>query len=111
MVTTPSVGDVWLVNLDPTVGSEIQKSRPCVVVSPDEMNRHLRTVIIAPMTSAAKEYPVRIETSFQGQRGQIALDQLRSVDKTRLSTHLGLLDKVTLQITLATLSEMFAARG
>lgn len=76
--------EVYLVNLDPTVGSEIQKTRPCVVVSPDEMNRHIRTVIVAPMTTTHRQYPTRVACCFRGKDGQVVLDQLRTVDKERL---------------------------
>jgi mRNA interferase MazF len=76
--------DVYLVNLDPTVGSEIQKTRPCLVVSPDEMNRHITTVIVAPMTTKRHPYPTCVACQFQGREGQIVLDQLRTVDKVRL---------------------------
>lgn len=76
--------DVYLVALDPTLGSEIKKTRPCVVISPDEMNRHLNTVIIAPLTSTRKKYPTRVGLSFQGKKGDIVLDQIRTVDKKRL---------------------------
>ena len=81
--------DVYLVNLDPTVGSEIQKTRPCLVVSPDEMNRHIATVMIAPMTTKGRPYPTRVACRFQGKEGQIVLDQLRTVDKVRLVKRLG----------------------
>ncbi|MBW2358965.1 MAG: type II toxin-antitoxin system PemK/MazF family toxin [Deltaproteobacteria bacterium] len=76
--------DVYLVNLDPTMGSEIQKTRPCLIISPDEMNRHIRTVIIAPMTTAGKDYPTRVSCRFKGKKGQIVLDQIRTIDKSRL---------------------------
>lgn len=76
--------DVFLVNLDPTVGSEIQKTRPWVVISPDEMNRHMATVIVAPMTTQGRSYPTGVACQFQGKDGQIVLDQIRTVDKTRL---------------------------
>ncbi|HOG94565.1 MAG TPA: type II toxin-antitoxin system PemK/MazF family toxin, partial [Opitutaceae bacterium] len=76
--------DVWLVTLDPTVGSEIRKTRPALVVSPDEMNAHISTVIIAPMTTKGRNYPTRVPCTFQGKTGEIVLDQLRTVDKTRL---------------------------
>lgn len=89
VVKSPRRFDVYLVNLDPTVGSEIQKTRPCVVISPDEMNRYIRTVIIAPMTSARREYPTRVNLTFQKKTGQIVLDQIRTVDKTRLIKRLG----------------------
>lgn len=100
--------DVYLVNLDPTIGSEINKTRPCTVVSPDEMNRWIRTVIIAPMTTKGRDYPTRIACEFDGQQGQVVLDQLRTVDKTRLVQRLGRLDKHTQSDVLIGLKEMFA---
>jgi mRNA interferase MazF len=100
--------DVHLINLDPTVGSEIQKTRPCLVISPDEMNRFIRTVIVAPMTTAGTTYPTRIACRFQGKRGQIVLDQIRTVDQTRLVRKLGRLDKQTQAEVLSVLGEMFA---
>jgi mRNA interferase MazF len=100
--------EVYLVNLDPTVGSEIKKSRPCLIVSPNEMNRHIATVIVAPMTTKGKRYPTRITCQFQGKRGQIVLDQLRTVDKRRLVKRLGRIDENTPQEVLANLAEMFA---
>lgn len=100
--------DVFLVNLNPTVGSEIQKTRPCVVISPDEMNRHIATVIIAPMTTKGKEYPTRIVCQFQGKDGQIILDQIRTVDKTRLAKKLGQISQDEQRLVLDTLAEMFA---
>lgn len=100
--------DVYLVNLDPTIGSEIQKTRPCLIISPDEMNRHIATVIVAPMTSQGQAYPTRIPCQFQGKTGQVVLDQLRTVDKTRLIKRLGRLN-ATIQIQVLTLlAEMFA---
>ncbi|MBN1946024.1 MAG: type II toxin-antitoxin system PemK/MazF family toxin [Bradymonadales bacterium] len=100
--------EVYLVNLDPTVGSEIRKSRPCVVVSPDEMNRHIRTVIIAPMTTGGRPYPTRVAIRFDGKDGQVVLDQIRTVDKARLVRRLGTLDPhPSLQI-LDLLKEMFS---
>jgi mRNA interferase MazF len=101
-------GDIWLVNLDPTVGSEIRKSRPCVVVSPPEMHEHLRTVIVAPMTTKSWPAPFRIALSHGGQRGLILLDQVRAVDKARLAKKLGMLSAKTLATTLSTLQEIFA---
>lgn len=101
-------GDIWLVNLDPTVGSEIKKSRPCVVVSPPEMHDHLRTVIIAPMTSKGRPAPFRIVVTHAGQKGLILLDQVRAVDKVRLVKKLGAVSTKTLATTLATLQEVFA---
>jgi mRNA interferase MazF len=101
--------EIWLVNLDPTIGSEIKKSRPCVIVSPDAMNRYLATVIIAPLTSTRKNYPSRVDSTFQGTPGQIALDQLRAVDKIRLTKKLGLLDKQATEDIRAILTTMFSA--
>ena len=101
-------GDIWLVNLDPTVGSEIKKARPCVVVSPPELNDHLRTVIVAPMTSKGFAAPFRIPVTHAGTKGLILLDQLRTVDKVRLSKKLGAVSAKTLAATLSTLQEVFA---
>ncbi|MBP6893323.1 MAG: type II toxin-antitoxin system PemK/MazF family toxin [Gammaproteobacteria bacterium] len=101
-------GEIWLVNLDPTVGSEIQKSRPCVIVSPAELNDHLRTVIVAPMTSKGFAAPFRIPVTHAGTEGLILLDQLRTVDKVRLVRKMGALSAKTLAKTLATLQEVFA---
>ena len=100
--------DVFLVNLDPTVGSEIKKSRPCVVVSPDEMNRHIATIIVAPMTTKGKRYPTRVACQFQGKAGQIVLDQIRTIDKTRLIKSLGQISSAEQSLVLETLAEMFA---
>ena len=100
--------DVYLVSLDPTQGHEIRKTRPCVVISPDEMNAHIGTVIVAPMTSKGRDYPTRIPLTFQRKKGQIVLDQIRTVDKTRLVKRLGKLDTNTAAKTLAVLQEMFA---
>lgn len=100
--------DVYLVNLDPTVGFEIQKKRPCVVISPDEMNHHIQTVIIAPMTTKGTSYPSRIACRFKGKNGQVVLDQIRTVDKGRLIKKLGRLDSKTAAEVLEVLSEMFA---
>ena len=100
--------EVFLVNLDPTIGHEIQKTRPCVVVSPNEMNRNIATVMIAPMTTKGRTYPTRVICQFQGKEGQIVLDQLRTVDKTRLVKKLGEISHREQQIVLATLAEMFA---
>jgi len=99
---------VYLVALDPTVGSEIQKTRPCLVVSPDEMNRHIRTVIIAPMTTRGRRYPTRVACEFQGKQGQIVLDQIRTVDKSRLLGRLGRIDSQTQMRMLSLLHDMFA---
>lgn len=101
-------GDVWLVNLDPTVGSEIRKSRPCVIVSPPEMHDHLRTVIVAPMTTGAHPAPFRVPVTFQRKKGLILVDQVRTLDKARLARRLGALGGATLSLTLKTLQETFA---
>ena len=100
--------DVYLVALDPTVGSEIRKTRPCVVVSPDEMNVHVATVIVAPMTTRRRPYPTRIPCRFQGKSGEVVLDQLRTVDQTRLVKRLGRISPGTQQEVLAALAEIFA---
>ena len=97
---------IVLVNLDPTLGSEIQKTRPCVVVSPNEMNKHLNTIIIAPMTSSLKEYPTRVAMNHNSKNGMIALDQIRTVDKKRILTVLGKLNKTEIQSTKSVLKEM-----
>ena len=101
--------DVFLVSLDPTVGSEIKKSRPCLIISPDEMNHNINTVIVAPMTTHGKNYPTRILCTFQDKAGQIVLDQIRTVDKIRLVKKLGRIDKKFALKVLSVLSEMFAA--
>lgn len=100
--------DVYLVPLDPTVGSEIQKTRPCVVVSPDEANRYLSTVIVAPMTSQGRPHPSRVACRFSGKDGLIVLDQLRTVDKTRLVRRLGRVTAAEQKAVLTGLTEMFA---
>jgi mRNA interferase MazF len=101
-------GEIWLVNLDPTIGSEIRKSRPCVIVSPLELNDHLRTVIVVPMTSRGFAAPFRVPVTHAGTKGLIVLDQIRTVDKTRLVKRLGLVGRKALGMTLATLQELFA---
>lgn len=101
-------GDIWLVNLDPTMGSEIQKTRPCVVVSPAELHDHLRTVMVAPMTSKGFAAPFRVPVTHAGTKGLIVLDQLRTVDKLRLAKKLGAVPPKTLRATLAALQELFA---
>jgi mRNA interferase MazF len=101
-------GDIWLVNLDPTIGSEIRKSRPCVVVSSPEMHDHLRTVIVAPMTTKSRAAPFRIAVAHGGKKGLILLDQVRVVDKIRLAKKLGAISAKTMMTTLATLQEIFA---
>lgn len=100
--------DVFLVNLDPTIGSEIKKTRPCLIISPDEMNEHIKTVIVAPMTTKGRRYPTRIACEFQGKTGQVILDQIRTVDKKRLVKNLGKISKAEQGQVLETLAEMFA---
>jgi len=100
--------DVYLINLDPTIGSEIQKTRPCLVISPDEMNRNIRTVIIAPMTSVQKDYPTRVTCTFRKKQGQIVLDQIRTVDKERLIKKLGTIDSKAQLDTISILQRLFA---
>ena len=100
--------DVYLIGLDPTVGSEIQKTRPCLVISPDEMNRHIATVIVAPMTTHGRPYPTRVAVHFQGHDGQIVLDQIRTVDKGRLVRRLGRIDETTQHQVLRGLAALFA---
>jgi mRNA interferase MazF len=101
-------GDVHLVRLDPTLGSEIHKTRPCVIVSPDDLNAHLRTVIVAPMTTGGRVYPWRIRCRFQNRGGYVVLDQLRTVDRERLVKRLGALSTDTVAQVLDGLQEMFA---
>ena len=100
--------DVFLVNLDPTVGHEIKKTRPCLVISPDEMNRYISTVIVAPMTTKGRAYPTRVACTFHGKRGQIVLDQIRTIDKNRLVKKLGRISKKAQAETLHILQEMFS---
>ena len=100
--------DVYLINLDPTVGSEIQKTRPCLIISPDEMNRHIRTVIVAPMTTAVKDYPTRIICHFKKRKGQIVLDQIRTIDKIRLIKKLGTIDPEAQIEVISVLQRLFA---
>jgi len=100
--------DVYLVNLDPTIGHEVRKTRPCLIVSPDEMNQYIGTVIVAPMTTKGRDYPTRVNLTFQGKKGQIVLDQIRTIDKIRLIKRLGKIDKNTAQKVLYILAEMFA---
>ena len=100
--------DVYLISLDPTLGHEIKKSRPCLIVSPDEMNDHISTIIIAPMTSKGRNYPTRIKCIFQGIHGQIVLDQIRTVDRVRLIKKLGRITYTSQEKVLKSLSEMFA---
>jgi mRNA interferase MazF len=100
--------EVYLVNLEPTVGSEIQKKRPCVVISPDEMNRHLHTVIVAPLTSRGRLYPTRVRCTFDDREGLVVLDQIRTVDVVRLVKRLGQIEPETMAAILAALGQMFA---
>ena len=100
--------DLYLVTLDPTLRSEIRKTRPCLVVSPDEMNHHIRTVIVAPTTTKGQAYPTRVPCRFKGKAGQIVLDQLRTVDRARLVRRLGRLDLKTGTMVLSILAELFA---
>lgn len=100
--------EVYLVNLDPTIGSEIQKTRPCLIISPDEMNKYLATVIIAPMTTRGRNYPTRVTCIFDGKEGQIVLDQIRTIDKSRLVKNLGNISDISQEAVIKVLSAMFA---
>lgn len=100
--------EVWLVNLDPTAGSEIRKTQPCVVISPDEMNRYIRTLIVAPMTTKGRRYPTRVACTFEGKEGQVVLDQIRTIDRERLVRKLGRLSDDACDDVLGVLAEMFA---
>ena len=104
---TVKTGDVWLTNLDPAVGSEIQKTRPCVVISPAEMHEYLRTVIVAPMTTGSRSAGFRVAVTFQGKSGLILLDQIRAIDKARLVKKVGAVHSATLEKTLRTLQAIF----
>lgn len=108
VVSTPARFEVWLVNLDPTVGTEIRKTRPAVIVSPDEMNRPLRTAIIAPMTTTLRHWPTRVPIDFQGKSGEVAVDQMRAVDRSRLTRCLGAISTVEQDAVLAVLAAIFA---
>ena len=107
-VKVPTRGDVYLVSLDPTLGKEIRKARPCLVVSPDELNRHLDTFLVAPMTTGGHPYPFRVPCRFQRRSGHVVLDQLRTVDGRRLVKRLGRVSPPVLQRSLEVLREMFA---
>ncbi len=107
MVSQPALDEVWLVALDPTLGSEIQKTRPCLVISPNEMNRYLKTVIVAPMTTTTRPYPSRVRVAFQGREGQVALDQIRAVDRARLVRKLGRVATKTGEAVSRVLVEIF----
>ena len=100
--------DVYLINLDPTIGSEIQKTRPCLIISPDEMNQHIRTVIVAPMTTAGKDYPTRVTCKFKKKKGQIVLDQIRTIDKKRLIKKVGTIDPEIQLEVISVLQRLFA---
>jgi mRNA interferase MazF len=100
--------DVFLINLDPTIGSEIKKTRPCLIISPEEINRHIRTVIVAPMTTAGRDYPTRVPCKFQNKKGQIVLDQIRTIDKSRLIKKLGIIDPQTQLEVISILQRLFA---
>lgn len=102
-------GDVWLAALDATIGSEIQKTRPCLLVSPDEMNAHLRTAIVVPMTTGSRPAPFRVGVRFKGRDGLVLPDQIRTIDTARLVKRLGKVDAATLAAVLAVLGDMFAA--
>jgi len=104
----PLQDEIWLVSLDPTHGSEMRKTRPGLVISPDEMNRHLRTVLIAPMTTVERGYPTRVSLTFHGKRGQVALDQIRAVDRQRLVRRIGKVSAATAQAVSTVLVEMFS---
>lgn len=100
--------DVVLVNLDPVVGREIRKTRPCLVVSPDEMNRHIGTFIVAPMTTKGRPYPTRVPCAFRGKSGQVVLDQIRTIDAARVADRLGRITEETQRAVLGVLQELFA---
>ncbi|WP_216595635.1 type II toxin-antitoxin system PemK/MazF family toxin [Myxosarcina sp. GI1] len=103
-----SRGEVYLLNLDPTIGSEVQKTRPCLVVSPDEMNQYIRTVVIAPMTTKVRNYKSRAKINFDKRDGEVMLDQIRTIDKKRLIAKLGALSVKELKAVLLVLQKMFA---
>lgn len=106
-IRRPSRGDVYLIELDPTRGSEIRKTRPCLIVSPDELNAHLRTVIVAPMTTGSQSYPWRVPCRFRNTDRRVALDQMRTVDRERLVQRQGALPETTVAAVLTTLGELF----
>ena len=101
--------DVVLVNLDPTVGSEIKKTRPCVVISPDELNRHIRTIVVAPMTSTLKDYPTRVKVKFSKKEGRIAVDQIRSIDRKRIVQNLGCIKPAEVKRLKSVIFETYVA--
>lgn len=100
--------EVYVINLDPTIGSEIKKTRPCIVISPDEINHNIRTLIVAPLTTRGQVYPTRVPCRFKGKNGQVVLDQIRAVDRSRLVKKLGRMDEKTAALVLEVLQEMFA---
>jgi mRNA interferase MazF len=100
--------DIYLINLDPTIGSEIKKTRPCLIISPDEMNRNIRTVIVAPMTTAVKDYPTRVSCTFKKKKCQVVLDQIRTIDKSRLIKKLGTIDSKNQLEVISVLQRLFA---
>lgn len=104
----PRRGDVFLIALDPTIGREIKKTRPCIVVSPDELNAHLATFLVAPLTTGGHAYPFRVSCRFQGKDGHVVLDQIRTIDRRRLVKRLGRIRPATMTRVLTTLQEMFA---
>jgi len=106
--TRPARGEVWLINLDPTIGSEIQKIRPCVVISPPEINEHLPTMIVASLTSGSRPTPFRVATTLAGKSGLLLLEQVRTVDTRRLVKKVGQIDRLTLSAALAVLRSLFA---
>jgi mRNA interferase MazF len=108
VVVRPRRGEVYVIALDPTRGREIRKSRPCVVISPDELNEHLQTLLVAPLTTGGHPYPFRIPCRFQKRKGYIVLDQIRAIDNSRVVRRLGKLSSATLTTVLGTLQEMFA---
>lgn len=98
--------DVYLINLDPTIGHEIKKTRPCLIISPDEMNDNLQTITISPMTTKSHDYPTRVRVDFQNKTGWIVLDQIRTVDKRRLTKRLGMIDRRTVRKVKSVIKEM-----
>lgn len=100
--------DIYLVSLDPTQGIEIKKTRPCLIISPNEMNSNIQTVIVAPMTTKGQDYPTRVPISFQGKKGQIVIDQIRTIDKSRLIQNLGEINQETKLKVISVLEEMFS---
>ena len=108
LVAYPQRGEIWLINLEPTIGSEIRKTRPCVVIYPNETNRLLKTVIVAPLTSTMKNYPTRLTIDFKQRKSSVVLDQIRTVDKMRLLKKLGTISTEEGQLIAKTLTQMFS---